>query len=73
MRVPNVTGETFLSTLGFNTDNTTVDVGVLVGLYFSFALLALALFLLRLPHAGGCGCWPWPWRRQRGGPAGGAR
>lgn len=47
--IPNVSGETFLLTLGFNPENTTLDICILVGLYFAFFVLAVLLFLLRSP------------------------
>jgi len=64
VQIPDIRGETFLSSLGFKTNSTTMDIGILVALYFLFMLLALAIFLLRLPRMA---------RRKRGaasvGPA----
>jgi hypothetical protein len=51
------------STAGFKTDQTTVDIGVLVGFYFFFVLLTLALFLLRLPRQRSSPGWRM-WRRR---------
>lgn len=61
--VNDVTGETFLTTLGFNSGATTTNIIVLVCVYGAFALLAIALFLLRLPRTSH--------GRRRWAPAGG--
>ena len=59
---------------GFKPDQTTTDIGVLVGIYFLMVLLALLLFFLRLPRqrsSPGGGWWR-RWgkrRRQRHAPA----
>ena len=53
VKVEGVTGETFLTTLGFSTDSTTRDIAVLVGLYGGFVCICMALFLMRLPRARG--------------------
>ena len=50
LEIPDITGETFLSSLGFDTSRTTVDIGILVSMYIGFALLAVLLFKLRLPR-----------------------
>jgi ABC-type multidrug transport system ATPase subunit len=50
IEVPDITGETFLASLGFNTSNTTLDLAILVAMYAGFVLLALALFLSKLPR-----------------------
>jgi len=50
VEIPDITGETFLSSLGFNTNRTTIDIGILVAMYAGFILLALLFFLLRLPR-----------------------
>lgn len=50
LEIPDISGETFLTTLGFNCDDTTRDIGVLVGVYYGFAVLALLFFLMRLPR-----------------------
>jgi hypothetical protein len=55
VRIPDITGETFLSSLGFNVDRTTLDIVILVLLYGAFVALALGIFLLRLPRPAGKG------------------
>jgi len=50
LEIPDITGETFLTTLGYDVNDTTRDIGVLVGIYYGLALLALAFFLVRLPR-----------------------
>lgn len=50
VQVQGVTGQTFLSTLGFVTTNTTLDLGILDVLYAAFMLLAMSLFIMRLPR-----------------------
>lgn len=50
LEIPDITGETFLTTLGFNCDNVTMDIGILVAFYYGLCVLALVFFLLRLPR-----------------------
>jgi hypothetical protein len=50
LEIPDITGETFLSTLGFDCNNVTMDIGVLVGVYYGLCGLALIFFYLRLPR-----------------------
>ena len=50
MEIPDITGETFLSSLGFDTSKTTQDIGILVAMYGIFVILALVFFLMRLPR-----------------------
>ncbi|KAL4857919.1 ATP-binding cassette sub-family G member 2 [Chlorella vulgaris] len=65
--IPNVLGSVFLETLGFKPNQTTTDIGVLVGIYFLMVLLALGLFFLRLPRQRTPAA-PW-WRRKAAGEA----
>ena len=50
LEIPDITGETFLTTLGFDCNNVTRDIGVLVGVYYGLCVLALTFFFLRLPR-----------------------
>ena len=50
LEIPDISGETFLSSLGFNTENTTKDIAILVGIYYGFIVLALLFFLFRIPR-----------------------
>lgn len=50
LEIPDITGETFLTTLGFDCNNVTMDIGILVGVYYGLCVLALAFFFLRLPR-----------------------
>lgn len=50
LEIPDITGETFLTTLGFDVNNVTRDIGVLVGVYYGLCTLALVFFFLRLPR-----------------------
>ena len=50
LEIQDITGETFLTTLGFDVNNVTRDIGVLVGVYYGLCGLALVFFLLRLPR-----------------------
>lgn len=50
LEVPDISGETFLASLGFDTSRTTVDIGILISLYFAFVAAAILLFKLRLPR-----------------------
>jgi ABC-type multidrug transport system ATPase subunit/ABC-type multidrug transport system permease subunit len=49
--IPDLKGETFLTSLGLSTTNTTRDLGVLVALYVAFMALALGLFLFKMPRS----------------------
>ncbi|KAL4534698.1 hypothetical protein Ndes2526A_g05580 [Nannochloris sp. 'desiccata'] len=49
--IPDLKGETFLTSLGLSTTNTTRDIGVLVALYVAFMALALGLFLFKMPRS----------------------
>jgi ABC-type multidrug transport system ATPase subunit len=48
--IPNLKGETFLTSLGLSTTQTTMDIGILVALYVAFMVLALGLFLYKMPR-----------------------
>jgi ABC-type multidrug transport system ATPase subunit/ABC-type multidrug transport system permease subunit len=49
--IPNLKGETFLTSLGLSTTQTTLDIGILVALYVAFMALALGLFLFKMPRS----------------------
>jgi len=49
--IPDLKGETFLTSLGLTTTKTTRDIGVLVALYVAFMVLALVLFLIKMPRS----------------------
>jgi len=50
LEIPDIYGDTFLITLGFDPSDTTRDIGVLVGVYYGLCIMALLFFLLRLPR-----------------------
>ena len=50
LEIPDIYGDTFLVTLGFNPSDTTRDIAVLVGIYYGLCVMALVFFLLRLPR-----------------------
>ena len=49
--IPDLKGETFLTSLGLSTTKITRDIAVLLALYVAFMLLALALFLIKMPRS----------------------